>query len=501
MAKEKKILIIGAGLAGLSAGIYAQMNGYQAKIYEHAHQPGGVAATWKRKGYTIDGGIHFFMGYRPGQPVHDLYRELGVYQADQYQELTTYARFVDPARDRSIEVTQDLDRFGSDVKSISPSDATFIDDFVKAAKAFKDANFVAPMAKPPELTRPWDTVRMLISMWKTVRYYTGRYALPVNQAVKGLSNSWVREVLEHLFLPDVPVWFVLFTLGMLAGRNMALRLDGSAGFARALEKRFTDLGGQISYKAKAEEIVVEGDQAVGVRLAGGEEHCGDRIISAADGYSTIFELLGGRYTTNKIRQIHQQWPLHRPVVLVSYGIARGFHDDPWLVVPRSTRNPSAGHLVDRWWLIRIFNYSPVFAPPGKTVLQVMVDSAWQPWRDLRDDPEAYRAQKKAVAAQVLGNLCDVWPGIADQVEMTDVATPYTFWRHTLNREGAYQGFAITPQTLRGTIRRTLPGLRSFYMAGQWTSPGGGVVPCIMTGRHAVMLLCRQDSRRFETTMV
>ncbi len=63
----KKVIIIGAGLAGLATGIYAQMNGYDAHIFEHGNQPGGVSATWKRTGFMIDGGIHFYMGYRPRQ--------------------------------------------------------------------------------------------------------------------------------------------------------------------------------------------------------------------------------------------------------------------------------------------------------------------------------------------------------------------------------------------------------------------------------------------------
>jgi len=47
---EKSIIIIGAGLAGLSAGCYAQMNGYHSHIFEHHSKPGGVAAAWKRQG-------------------------------------------------------------------------------------------------------------------------------------------------------------------------------------------------------------------------------------------------------------------------------------------------------------------------------------------------------------------------------------------------------------------------------------------------------------------
>ena len=101
------VIIIGAGLAGLSAGCYAQMNGYRSHIFEHHRVPGGVAAAWKRKGYLIDGGIHFLMGHKPGSGVYELYRELGTAQASHWPDVTTYGRFVDEAGGRTLLITTD----------------------------------------------------------------------------------------------------------------------------------------------------------------------------------------------------------------------------------------------------------------------------------------------------------------------------------------------------------------------------------------------------------
>ena len=63
--EEKSIIIIGAGFAGLSAGIYAPLNGYKATIFEMHDKPGGLCTSWKRKGYTIDGCIHWLVGSNP----------------------------------------------------------------------------------------------------------------------------------------------------------------------------------------------------------------------------------------------------------------------------------------------------------------------------------------------------------------------------------------------------------------------------------------------------
>jgi phytoene dehydrogenase-like protein len=43
-------------------------------------------------------------------------------------------------------------------------------------------------------------------------------------------------------------------------------------------------------------------------------------------------------------------------------------------------------------------------------------------------------------------------------------------------EGAFEGFAITDKIFSTTVKRTLPGLDNFFMAGQWVVPGGGVIP-------------------------
>ncbi|MFC2032127.1 oleate hydratase [Chloroflexota bacterium] len=59
---DKSIIIIGAGIAGLSAGCYSQMNGYRTRIFEMHTLPGGLCTSWKRKGYTIDAGIRFTSG-------------------------------------------------------------------------------------------------------------------------------------------------------------------------------------------------------------------------------------------------------------------------------------------------------------------------------------------------------------------------------------------------------------------------------------------------------
>jgi len=50
----KSVIIVGAGIAGLSAGCYSMKNGFQTTIFESHSIPGGLCTAWKRKGYTFD---------------------------------------------------------------------------------------------------------------------------------------------------------------------------------------------------------------------------------------------------------------------------------------------------------------------------------------------------------------------------------------------------------------------------------------------------------------
>lgn len=292
---EKSLIIIGAGLAGLSTGCYAQMNGYQSHIFEHHTVPGGVAATWKRKRYLVDGGIHFVMGHKSGTSLHELYRELGIVPVTRFVDMTTYGRFTDEASGRSVEVTRDLGCLADDLKAFSPTDARIVDELIAGACAMQGLDMSeAGMSKPPELIGSLDQLKEMWYMRRLFRYFTGRYAKSVADYAQAVHDPWLCACIENLFLPEVPVWFIFMVLGLLADGQMGLLEGGSLDFVRPIERRYRSLGGCVTYRATVEEVWVENDQAVGVRLTDGSEHRADVVVSAADGYSTVFEMLGGQ---------------------------------------------------------------------------------------------------------------------------------------------------------------------------------------------------------------
>lgn len=256
----------------------------------------------------------------------------------------------------------------------------------------------------------------------------------------------------------------------------------------------------MTYRATVEKILVENDRAVGVRLADGSERRADIVVSAADGYSTIFKMLDGRYVDGEIEKRYKNWKLTRPLVMINFGVAREFKGESSLNIIKLERPFTTGNKAIEGITVRIFNYSEGFAPPGKTVVQVMFETDFDWWNELQKDRPGYDAEKKRVAYQVLERLEARYPGISSQAEIIDVATPYTWWRYTCNHKGAYQGWLMTSELINARIRKTLPGLGNFYMAGQWATPGRGVVSSLYSGRHVVQMLCHRDGEQFSVVL-
>ena len=73
---QKKVLIIGGGIAGLCAGVYLRKSGFETEILEMHTSAGGLATAWKRKGYTFENCVHWLVGSREGRDLHSAWKEV-----------------------------------------------------------------------------------------------------------------------------------------------------------------------------------------------------------------------------------------------------------------------------------------------------------------------------------------------------------------------------------------------------------------------------------------
>ena len=493
--KKKSIIIIGGGLAGLSAGCYALMNGYDVQIFEHAAIPGGVCTSWKTGNYMIDGCIHWLVGRKPGLSVYETYKELGIVDSARFLPVKSYINFVDAKTGNAFELTADYETVKNRLISMAPEDKGTIEKFLHACMVLSELQI--PTGTAPQKKSIVEKISGLWQQGKLLRYFF-RYNMSLRDYVKRFKNPWVRDIVVNLFLPEMTTLFSLMMLGYLFRDQLGMVEGGSLRFALPIEKRFKKLGGRITYNATVGKILVNKETAGGVRLADGSEHRADIVISAADLHATLYDMLDGKYVDRRFEHMFKDWKMFTPLMLVSFGVKGGIKRYPpvnvfFLKDPFRIGTTTVDHL-----LVRDYGYDKVMNPGDKTVVQVELETEYDYWMDLRKNEEAYYKEKDVVAHTVLDKLEEFYPGIKAKTEMIDVATPYTFFRYTRNYRGAFEGWFMTGETLKNPVPKTLEGLKNFYLAGQWVEPGGGVPTAVASGRRVIKKVCMDDKKEFVT---
>jgi phytoene dehydrogenase-like protein len=325
-----------------------------------------------------------------------------------------------------------------------------------------------------------------------MRDYSTRFNSPV-----------LREMFADLWFPDTPLYFFMMSLAMLHQKTSGYPLGGSFEFVQSIERRYRRLGGQCHYGSRVSRILVEGRRAVGVQLEDGTEHRADYVISAADGHTTIFKMLEGRFLNKKIRGYYEHNPVFPPLIYISLGLKQtfdlGLGKSTGISFPVGEPLVIAGERMTRLGF-RIHNFDPSAAPSGKTLVKILLPSNMTYWEHFSRDEQRYQAEKEHIIDQVVAMIDKRFPGVANLVEMRDMATPLTYVRYTGNWQGSHQGWMITPKTGLIQIKNRLPHLKNFFMAGQWVFAGGGVPSAALSARNVVQVLCKHNRRPFVTTV-
>ncbi len=494
------MIIVGGGIGGLSAGCYAQMNNYRTQIFEMHNRPGGLCTSWHRNGYNINGGMHLLVGCGEKSDFYRIWEELGAVQGRKFLNYEDFVSF-EGTDGRIFTLYSNIDKLEEHMMSVAPEDHELIKDFIKGARAC--AGFKPPILKPPELFGPIEGLGALFKIAPHLRLFRKWFKISMQDFAKRFKSTLLHELFSHLWFQDSPVFFFMMTLSMLHHKSSGYPLGGSLPFAQSIENRYLSLGGKCHYESKVSKILIENNRAVGIKLDNGDEQRADYVISAADSYTTIFNMLGGKYTNKKINGYYKKLPIFPPLIYISLGLKQKLDlkcgDSTGLNFPVKAPVTIAGEKINRLG-VRVHDFDPTAAPSGKTLAKVLMPSNIAYWNQFNEDNKSYQDEKEKICDKVISILDQRFPGIDNTIEMRDVASPNTYIRYTGNWQGSHQGWMVTSKTGLYRMKNVLPGLKNFYMAGHWVQPGGGVPTAALSGRNVTQFLCKQDKKSFVTTV-
>lgn len=493
MNHTRKIVIIGGGIAGLCSAVYALKCGYEVEVLEMNDIAGGLAMSWRREPYTFETCLHWLVGSKPGADFHSWWQEVCDIDKLTFVNLDEFV-CMQNERGEVLHIWTNVDRLEQELLRRNPLDVPAILDLTRAIRTFGKFRLVDPSGGFGEnwvnLLHDVPCFPLLHKLSKmSGRQYGARFADPLLRAF--FSNGDVGKMSSIA---------MILSLAWMNEGNAGYCIGGAQALIRLIEEKIHAFGGKIRFNARVEHILMDQDTAVGVLLAGGETVRADWVISAADGHSTVFDLLGGRYLDQATRRLYEQGETFASYLQVSMGIACDLSDQP----PMTSRVLVNPILIDPATELssvgfRFFHYDPTFAPPGKTAVTCLLPTRnFEYWMHLRQaNPPRYHAEKHRVAGTVMELLERQVPRVHGNIEVVDVSTPATIARYTANWGGSMEGWLVLPGEGFKPMPNTLPGLQRFVMAGQWVMPGGGLPSGPMTARAAVKLICRHDHVAFE----
>jgi phytoene dehydrogenase-like protein len=478
---SNRINIIGAGLAGLSTGIFLQREGIETEIFELAPHAGGVCAAWTRRGYRFDGCIHWMVGTRKDDPIYRLYKDVGALTDDTgiYNALSISLEI----KGTVYNVPLDLESFEIFLQSLSASDASRIRLFCKDIDMVKRSRLLP--SPPRGIKGVLELLRKSRGFLCVARKYRGK---TVREVVNTFKSDIIGDILTRVIPGEYSALALFLMLGTRMGGNAGYPLGGASDVVRRMEEKYRSLGGKINFNTKVDEIIVIGGKARGIRV-NGTVHQSDGVVAACDAYGTLKKMLRGRYRHPELDEMLVTAQLFNPLAMISFGLDKKF-DIPFSAAFEVPGGFETAPGEKRYaYHLRSFDFDASAAPKDGSSVMVMFDVPVDYWLRLKiGNPGAYKMQKERMADCIAAELDARYPGFKDAIAVVDVATPATFVRMTNVYRGSYEGFVPTPAALKRRIRKTIPGLTAFCICGQWTTAGGGICTAIADGKAAARLI-------------
>jgi prolycopene isomerase len=489
------VIIIGAGVGGLTCGALLAQRGLKVLVLEKNRKVGGCCTSFRRKGFTFDVSVQSIGECQRGGRIWRLLDRLDLLDKIQFIRLEPAREYHFP--DRRIRQYSDLSSHIDHLSSQFPKESKGI----KEIYATFDHLFREMSGMPPSLdwfdTKAFRSRYPLYSRWKdkTLQDLLDQY----------IGNSRLKTILSvrssYALMP--PQWISLVAMSSLEmsyfeGGVYCVKGNMEA-FPRLLMEKLVQLGNQVLKKQEVTRILLEGKKAFGIRTGEGDEYTGRVIVSNCDAILTFCGLvqkgvLSPRFLS-RLRGMKPSFSYYISYIGIEGSLDEAlpcanneiFYDYDLLREYDALSNNQRPQTAAYYFLAPSL-VNPNHAPKGMTTLCLSFKVPYgysRTWdHDVRRD----------LSEHLLDKASGMIPDLRDRVVVTADSTPLTIERMTNNQCGSAYGWAQYPrQAGIYRLNRATP-LENLYLTGHWTSPGGGISAVVASGEITADLIWDRLSR-------
>jgi phytoene dehydrogenase-like protein len=495
------IIVIGAGLAGLTAGAYLAKAGKSVLVLEQQAWPGGCCGAGSSGGCKFPAAPHVV---NDPSLVNDVLRELGAPEVI-FTAVDPAFEIMGPCPGKSLVVTSDRNKFEVSARSLVPDvPAEKVDrglgTMVDLSMEIHNETRQLPL-ETPELMSFFKRLFLGLSMQrklpKTMQY--GR--MPVDQFLNSNFPGEEMKCLRGALRSLVPVQSaraldLLQVLGNVAAGNLYYPQGGVESVVSSIVISLTAHGGVIRTGLKVTEISVSDGMVTGVVLSDNSSIKGHTVMSAIDMKELFFNLLPEKGIPRLFREKLAKIPVSNSFFTVN--LTTSLPDKvlgekhPAILVMNPPVDEDAMFSSDDPDRVPFSVYFPCAGerntPGGPSAVTIMApvrfmyENNWHAGPKLEKTGD-YRNFKKKYADSLVKRAETAIPGLIEHVDNMTISSPVSYHSCTGNDEGAAYGWR-RPRMWRQKV----PYVHGLFIAGHWTYPGPGVLKTMMSGKNASRII-------------
>lgn len=483
----KKVIIIGGGIAGLSAGIYALQGGFEAEIYEKNAMAGGECTGWNRQGYHIDNCIHWLTGCRPEDDLYKIWLNIGAIDntTEFYREPYFYMMELNG---KKLHLWCDIEMARKEFLEIAPEDEIELNklfDSVKLAECVR-----VPSEKSIADMNPIEYMKFGMSMAEMGKVMKEYGKDTIADLANRFRNKYVKEILSRYLSGSYMAITLISSYGFYTSGTAAIPKGGSVDMVNRIAKRFESLGGKIYTGMSASKININNGKAEFVSFEDGSTIPCDYVICAADTSVTFGKLLPAEYMDKTLRKMYSQTDGYNvsSIFNVSFGIIGEEEVDDIggsCIFPCETF--TAGRKTVDYIGIRMYDYDDTLFPKDKRVIQcnILQDTEdYEYWSNIYDDKKRYNTEKQSIAEAVRERIYKQYPQLQNKLVLLCTYSPVTFTKWCGAYKGSYMSFFQMKGYKSLTAKSTVKGLSNVFIGSQWLTTNGGLPTAVTCGKFA-----------------